>query len=61
MRVPMIDLPDGSRGPDLPAGWTGTATLTPDGDYELAPDPLTELEQLRARVAELEAQAQTGV
>ena len=59
MRVPMIDLPDGSLGPDLPDGWEGTATLTPDGDYELTPDPLTELGQLRARVAELEAQ--TGV
>ena len=56
MRVPMVTLPDGSNGPDLPAGWTGTATLTLDGDYELTLDPLTELEQLRARVTDLETQ-----
>ena len=56
MRVPMVTLLDGSHGPDLPAGWTGTATLTPDGDYELTPDPAAELEQLRVRVTELEAQ-----
>lgn len=58
MRVPMVEGEDGSYGPDLPDGFRGRATLTPEGDYLLTPDDQAErVDALEAKVAAAEALA----
>lgn len=49
---------DGSRAPDLPDGFEGTATLTDDGDYLLIPADIgAEVESLRDRLDAVAAKA----